>query len=388
MARQPAPGDMTSEAPASERTAAPALSPARLDRLPGTLAPGGPVTALAPMQDVTDLPFMTLIAGYGAPDWFFTEYFRVTESSRLEPHILRSITENRTGRPVFAQLIGENLEHLRRTVRELRAHPIAGIDLNLGCPAPKVYRKNVGGGLLRELGHVDRILGTLRDAVGDGRLTVKARLGFDDTTPFARLLELLDRHQVDLLSLHARTVKELYRSEVHYEFIARAVERLRCPVLANGNISSAAVALRVIATTGAAGVMIGRSAIRNPWIFRQIRELAAGGPVHRISLFDVRAYADRLWSMTDTPGIPERARVGKMKKYLNFVGQGVDPDGAFLQDMRRAQTADQLFAVCDRHLLREGPDAWFADEPYAGVIARPNCEAPAADACSLDALTA
>ena len=363
-----------------------------LTRLPPTLVAGQPVTALAPMQDVTDLSFMTVIAGFGAPDWFFTEYFRVTETSRLEPHILRSITDNPTGRPVFAQLIGENLVHLRRTVDELRRHPIAGIDLNLGCPAPKVYRKNVGGGLLRDPDRVDAILRTLREATGDGLFTVKMRVGFEDTTHFDTLLDLLNHHRVDLLSLHGRTVKELYRSEVHYDLIRHAVERVACPVLANGNVTSAAAAARIIADTGAAGVMVGRSAIRNPWIFRQIREQFAGEPVHRVSLREVREYVDRLWKVTDSEGIPERARVGKMKKYLNFVGQSVDPESACLNAMRRAQTAGELFAVCDEHLLGH-PERHLADEPHPGVIARPNCETPPPNGgddepCSLDTVTA
>jgi len=360
-----------------------------LARLPALIAPDGPATALAPMQDVTDLAFMTVMAECGAPDWFFTEFFRVTETSRLETHILRSITHNTTGRPVFAQLIGENLEHLRRTAEELRRHPVAGVDLNLGCPAPKVYKKNVGGGLLRDPKRVGEILRVLRASTEGGRFTVKMRIGFEDTSNFEALLDLLNEHRVDLLSLHARTVKELYRSDVHYEFIARAVQRVACPVLANGNITSAAAAARVLADTGAAGVMVGRSAIRNPWIFRQIREHFTGAPVTRVALRDVRAYAERLWVVTDTPGIPERARVGKMKKYLNFVGQGVDPAGAFLNDMRRAQAAAELFAVCDQHLVH-GTQTWFADEPYEGVIARPNCETPSpdADACSLDSVIA
>ena len=105
--------------------------------LPSPQIPGQPRTALAPMQDVTDLAFMGVIAHYGAPDYFFTEFFRVHASSRLEKHILRSIDENETGRPVFAQLICEDLEQLARTAAELLEHRVAGIDLNLGCPAPK-----------------------------------------------------------------------------------------------------------------------------------------------------------------------------------------------------------------------------------------------------------
>ena len=387
-----------------------------VSRLPAGQQPGRPLTALAPMQDVTDLAFMSVISHYGAPDYFFTEFFRVHAQSHPEKHILRSIDENATGRPVFAQLIGEDITHLTRTATELLRHPVAGIDLNLGCPAPKVYKKNVGGGLLREPAKIDEILGALRAAV-PGLFTVKMRIGFDDTVNFERILELVNAHRVDLLTIHGRTVKEMYRSEVHYDAIARAVARVRCPVLANGNVLSAPRAAAILGETKAAGVMIGRHAIRNPWIFRQCREqFASGSVVGRVSdpplpesragqrpalpqtstpalfrptLADVREYIERLYRATTVPGLPDRLHVNKMKKYLNFVGQSVDATGAFLHDMRRTESEAALFAVCDRHLLAE-PAREFAPEPYPGVIARPNCETPSVltDGCSLETITA
>ena len=355
--------------------------------LPPGHQPGGPLTALAPMQDVTDLAFMRVVAHYGAPDYFFTEFFRVHAQSRPEKHILRSIDENSTGRPVFAQLIGENLHDLARTTDELLRHNVAGIDLNLGCPAPKVYKKNVGGGLLREPEKVAGILARLRSVV-PGLFTVKMRIGFDSTEHFDRLLDLINEHRVDLLSVHGRTVKEMYRSDVHYDCIARAVSRVRCPVLANGNVTSATRAGAILGETHAAGVMIGRHAIRNPWIFRQCREQFSGGPVTRIALADVREYIERLYRATETPGIAERLHVNKMKKYLNFVGQSVDSHGAFLHDMRRVESERELFAICDRHLLAD-PQREFSVEPHAGVIARPNCETPeSVESCSLDTVAA
>ena len=164
---------------------------------------------------------------------------------------------------------------------------------------------------------------------------------------------------------------------------------MRCPVLANGNITSAARAAAVLGGTRAAGVMLGRHAIRNPWIFRQCREVFAGRTAGRVTLAEVRDYVGRLFDATRTPDLPERAHVNKMKKYLNFVGQSVDPAGAFLHEMRRATTAAELFAICDRHLLADGADGReFSAEPYPGVIARPNCETPAADGCSLETVTA
>lgn len=355
--------------------------------LPAPIVAGQPFTALAPMQDVTDLAFMGVIAHYGAPDFFFTEFFRVHAQSHPEKHILRSIDENGTGRPVFAQLIGEDITHLERTVSELLRHPVAGIDLNLGCPAPKVYKKNVGGGLLRDPVRIGEILASLR-AVVPGLLTVKMRIGFDDTRYFDRILDLVNEHRVDLLTVHGRTVREMYRGAVHYDAIGHAVTSVRCPVLANGEIATAAKAVAVLTSTRAAGVMIGRHAIRNPWIFRQCREefaaRAASGdptgaerrpasPIFAPTLGDVRDYIERLYRATLSPGLPEQFHIAKMKKYLNFVGQSVDPDGAFVHEARRAETELALFEICDRHLLTE-PKRPFSPSPYPGVIARPNCE--------------
>jgi len=340
--------------------------------LPAPLDPGLNLTALAPMQDVTDLHFMSALANYGSPDYFFTEYFRVHVSSGLDKNILRSITENSTGRPIFAQIIGESIPDLVRTAKDLSGYPVAGIDLNMGCPAPRIYRKNVGGGLLRDPEKVSQILGELRGAV-DGLFTVKMRIGFENTANFDRILDLINLHNIDLLSLHGRTVKEMYHSPVHYDLIAYAVQRVNCPVLANGNVTSAASAAAVLDTTGAAGVMIGRAAIRNPWIFKQIRQYLSGQSVQIVTLAEVRDYIELLRRTMTAPTVPERARVNKMKMYLNFIGQGVDVAGGFLKDMRQSQTEAELFGICDRYLLTD-PDQEFALEPYPGLVARPSCE--------------
>src|SRR5437773_8833617 len=197
-----------------------------------------PILALAPMQDVTDLPFWKLMTAYGGVDVYFTEYFRVHPTSNLEHWILKSITDNPTGRPVVAQMIGNDIPSLVRTALELQQYPIAAVDLNLGCPAPVVYRKCAGGGLLREPRRVDAILGALRDAISI-KFTVKTRLGFDSPEGFDELLAVFARHAIDLLTVHGRTVAEMYRSEVQYDYIARAARGLPFPVLANGNGHSA-----------------------------------------------------------------------------------------------------------------------------------------------------
>ncbi len=313
-----------------------------------------PVLALAPMQDVTDLPFLKLMADRGGADLYFTEYFRIHASAQLERHTLRSITENPTGRPIVAQLIGNDPVSLARAARELQAYPVAGIDLNLGCPAPVVYRKCAGGGLLREPALVDRILGTLRDAV-TGRFTVKTRVGFDDPAVFGTFLEIFARHGLDLLTVHGRTVLEMYRPRVHHDRIAEAVRAMRCPVLANGGVDSPATAIEVLRRTGARGLMIGRGAIRNPWLFGQVRAALTGGVPVLPTGREVLAYVRVLWETTSPDRLIPAKQVQKLKKYLNFIGEGVEPTGEFLHAMRRVGTEEDLFRLCGEYLDHDRP---------------------------------
>ena len=330
------------------------------------LARPAPLLALAPMQDITDLPFWRLMARYGGPDVYFTEYFRVYPGSRLDRHILRSITENPTGHPAVAQMIGNDPADLVRTARELQQHPVAAIDLNLGCPAPVVYRKCAGGGLLREPDRIDAILGALREAVTI-LLTVKTRVGFDSLDGFDNLLAILARHQPDLVTVHGRTVREMYRAPVHYDLIARAVEALPCPVLANGNVHSGKHGWAVLQETGARGLMIGRGAIRNPWIFQQFRALAPGsaddanGPCLPTGR-EVLAYIQALHEATAAPGLTETSHVQRLKKHMNFLALGVDPTGEFLHQIRRVRTGADFFALCREHLDHDRP---MPLEPFA-----------------------
>ena len=314
-----------------------------------------PILVLAPMQAVTDLPFMRVMARYGGPDVYVSEYFRVYENSRLDPRILRAIDENPTGNPVFAQLIGRDIPALVRTARELEEHPVGGIDLNLGCPAPVVCRKNAGGGLLRNPERIDRILGALREAV-QGRFTVKTRVGWESTLEFEGLLAVFRRHAIDALTIHGRTVRERYQSPVHPACVRRAVETLECPVIANGNVVNVATGRAFLERTGAAGLMIGRGAIRNPWIFAQLRAACGGqaeSPVPRGR--DLLEYIGVLWEETarEQAGYEQEKQVQKMKRYLVYMAQGLDP--AFEDRIRRAREEQEFFTVCREYLDHGDP---------------------------------
>lgn len=311
-----------------------------------------PLLALAPMQEVTDGKFWTLIHQYGGADVYWTEYFRVHSSSTPERKIVKAITGNTTGRPVVAQMIGNDITELVRTAKFLQQLPIVAIDLNLGCPAPIVYRKCAGGGLLREPQRIDAILGALRDAV-QIKFTVKTRLGFDATAEFDHLLSIFRKHSLDALTVHARTVAQLYRLPLYYGRIRQAVQTMPCPVIANGHVYSAAQAQQLLADTGAAGLMIGRGAIRSPWLFNQIRQQLRGEPVMVPTGRDVAAYIRALWESEALPDRPEKTQCERMKKFLNYLGEGVP--GTFLHQIRRSQTAAEFHAICREFLEHDDP---------------------------------
>ena len=318
------------------------------------LRSGDLLLALAPMQDVTDLAFWRVMARHGGADLYWTEYFRVHGDSRPEKYILDSITQNPTGRPVIAQMIGSDIRALVRTARALQRYPVAAIDLNLGCPAPIVCRKGAGGGLLRDPAKMDAILGALREAVAIP-FTVKTRIGYESAEGFDTLLALFAKHAVDLVTVHGRTVKQMYRPGVRYDLIARAAGQLACPVLANGNIHGPEQALAVLAETGARGLMIGRGVIRNPWLFGQIRQRARGAIPALPTGREVLAYVAELWEAQTTADARESARVQRLKKFMNFIGEGLEPPGPFLHDIRRAATRADFFRVCAAYLDHDRP---------------------------------
>jgi len=143
----------------------------------------------------------------------------------------------------------------------------------------------------------------------------------------------------------------MYHGAVKYDLIAEAVKRVDCPVLANGNIDSATTALDVLSQTGAAGVMVGRWAIGNPWLFNQIRQALRGEAITPVPLFEVRNYIERLWQTPTAATMPMRSRLGYLKMFLNYIALNVDAQGDFLRRMRQTQTEVELLNLCDRVFL-------------------------------------
>jgi tRNA-dihydrouridine synthase len=303
-----------------------------------------PALVLAPMQSVTDLPFMRVMARRGGPDWFVTEFFRVHPASKPDRYILRSIRENDTGRPVFAQIIGSDADAMVKEAKILLRENVAGIDLNLGCPSPTVCGKSAGGGLLRHPHEIDRMIAMLRDAIPT-RFTVKTRVGYADESEFESLLEIFRKHSIDGLTIHGRTVVDRYQTPVRPHCVARAVATLTCPVIANGNVVNAKAGVNYHQRTGASGLMIGRGAIRNPWLFDQLRARYQGNEAPQPRGRDLLEYIEDLYAelARESKQYHEVHHIQRMKKTMLYIVQGLDEE--IEQAMRRMKTEQEFFSL-------------------------------------------
>jgi len=167
------------------------------------------------------------------------------------------------------------------------------------------------------------------------------------------LLPIFAKHSIDLLTVHARTVAQMYRLPVHYDLIRQAAETLNCPVCANGHVYSADQALELLAQTKARGLMIGRGVIRSPWLFNQIRQRLRGEPVTFPRGREVLDYINALWESQASFDAPEKIQCERMKKFMNYLGEGVAGD--FLNRIRRSQAREEFFNICREFLDHDEP---------------------------------
>ncbi len=306
--------------------------------------------ALAPMQDVTDIAFMrTLHRIHSLPDFFVTAYFRSTPTTcALAEANLRCIDENETGIPVLAQLAGSEEKPLLRDAEMLLNRPgVAGINLNAGCPSPLVNRHGAGAGLLRDIPRFSRILNALRTALPIGSFSVKCRLGWENAPQeFPRILECLHEANPDEAGIHARTRRQLYGGTPDFSYVSQAVSHLICPVLANGDLNTTEQVRQCLAATGAAGVMLGRGAVRNPYLFRELK----GGPPPTQE--EMRQYYAILMEETGRVLLHKRTEKGhcnRMKKYLAFCY----PDFSAEQEysLRRCTSTSEMLRILENGIV-------------------------------------
>jgi tRNA-dihydrouridine synthase B len=300
---------------------------------------------LAPMQGITNRALRAHFVAAVQPDVVFTEYVRIpankgghslSNTDRLE------IEAQQLNAPLVVQLFGLHPENLVSAASTIQSHGVQHINLNLGCPYGRMGAGRAGGVLLRQPEKVMSILTALRAAVS-GSLSVKLRAGFEAPDEVLALLPVFEQVGVDFLVLHPRTVVQEYRGCADHHVTAQVVAGTSLPVIANGDIRTAAEGLAVLTHTRAAGLMLGRGAIADPTIFARLRARDRAVPPPAIRRAAFAQYLEDLRRRYAAIFCGDAQILQKLKEVLTFVD---DPELVLTaKRLRRTKKCTEFSAV-------------------------------------------
>ena len=378
------------------------------DRLPR------PIVGLSPMDGVTDAPFRGVVARYGKPDVTFTEFTHVNDICRAPDFVLDSLRYSDVERPIVAQIYGKEPEAFYVAAYVVGELGFDGLDINMGCPSRNVAHSGSGAGLIRTPDLARQIVEAARRGLEDwaggaelpvdrlrtGRadlirrmnearcggptaarrmlpLSIKTRLGYDSDV-IDRWMACLLETKPAAITIHGRTLEQMYRGKADWQAIARAVTCARGSetlVLGNGDIQSLSEAATRIAETGVHGVLVGRGVLGEPWFFRELARgraaWARGGdgplgsnwnpPVSLATRFAVMLDHARLFE--ETRG---RARFPHIRKHLAWYCKGFPHAATMRARLVRASCPSDVEAIVQD----------FADCSTVPIPERPPSQSP------------
>lgn len=270
---------------------------------------------LAPMEAVTDAPFRKICKRFGA-DVMVSEFISSEALIRDVSESINKMSFSEEERPVGIQIFGHNEQSLREAAEIAEAQKPDFIDINWGCPVKKVVSKGAGSAILKDTEKMVRLTKSVVDAV-NLPVTIKTRLGWEATDkPIVTVAEALQDIGIQAIAIHGRTRSQMYSGEADWTLIGKVKNnpRIHIPVIGNGDITSPEKALEYKKRYGVDAVMVGRAAIGNPWIFKQIKDFVATGEYTIPDYSErVRGCIEHLRAEASAKG--ERRAVMEMRKH-------------------------------------------------------------------------
>ncbi|HET7710669.1 MAG TPA: tRNA dihydrouridine synthase DusB [Thermoanaerobaculia bacterium] len=311
-----------------------------------------PPLALAPMAEVTDTYYRSLVKELGGVGLVVSEFISAEGLTRKNDRSHQMLAFNESERPVAIQIYGGDPDRMDDAAAIVEAQGVDIVDINMGCPVRKIVNTGAGSAMLKDFDKASRVVEKIRKRVRIP-VTVKVRKGWesDDVLP---LLKRFEDIGVAAIAIHGRTRSEAYTGASDWQYIGRVKSELRIPVWGNGDVKTPADALRMFETTGVDGVMIGRAALQNPFIFRDIvaharREAIAESELDR----RVEAMHRYLAKIDAAPQI-EKWKLHKARTVIGWFSKGI-PHGKDIRsglhditsvtDVRRLLDASRLVAA-------------------------------------------
>lgn len=300
------------------------------------------------MDDITDLPFRQLCKEFGA-DLLITEFIASEALNRNAEKSFRKMRFTPEQRPIGIQIFGANEEELLRCLDVVEQAEPDFIDINWGCPVRKVAGKGAGSGILQD---IPKMLGITTAMVKRSHLpvTVKTRLGYShDSMMITDFCEALQDIGIAALSIHGRTKSQMYSGTADWTMIGEVKNnpRMHIPIFGNGDITTAAQALEAKERYGVDGILIGRAAIGNPWIFEQCRRAFRGEAEREITVAErVDVCRRHLLAAADFKG--ERTAIFEMRKHYGAYFKGLHNFKPFRLALVSTPSLEETFAVLDR----------------------------------------
>ena len=301
---------------------------------------------LAPMAGVTDRPFRQLCRKLGA-GMAVSEMITANKALWASKKSLLRANHEGEPEPRSVQIAGADPQMMAEAARHNVAEGAHIIDINMGCPAKKVCNVMAGSALLQHEKLVGDILEAVVNAV-DVPVTLKIRTGWDrDNRNGVRIARIAEDAGIQALAVHGRTRADAYKGDAEYDTIAEIKSHITIPVIANGDIDNPQKALLVLQKTGADGLMIGRAAQGNPWIFQQILHfLQTGDNLPEPPVTEVQQILiSHLHTLYDFYG--EYSGVRMARKHIAWYSKGLRNGNAFRQQMNTLEKAEQQLAFTD-----------------------------------------
>ena len=282
------------------------------------------------MAGVTDRDFRLLIrriGGVGVVSMEFISSKAIVNGNQRTRELMHFSKEER---PLAIQIYGSDAATMREAALVVEELGADVCDINMGCPANKVLKGCAGAALMGDLQLAESIVRTVREAISIP-LTVKFRLGLDDhRRNYLDLGRMCEANGVAAVAMHARTARQMFSGEADWSHLARLKETLAIPVIGNGDVREPEDALRMMAETGCDGVMVGRGATKNPWLFRQIAARMAGSRVSDPTLADRRDLILEHFRMVAERERHSKFALHKLRKFTGWYTHGL-PNGRSLR---------------------------------------------------------